>query len=213
MPEETNKSPASHEEHFNPPPMHYRVPFAVKVFFIVMMLAAFGYLVSVIVARHQVQNRFLTENYMAPIDLKPSPLPQLLVVDPKTNEQHSLIKLCHGKWVLVNLWATWCHSCQREMPSLAMLSTTLSPQLSILAVSVDETIAPVVDFVKAQNPNFTVLWDAQKQAPGLFKVNKFPETFLVSPTGEVVVQFSGPRDWATAEAIKYFKLKIMSSHN
>src|SRR5579863_10330408 len=42
-----------------------------------------------------------------------------------------------GKFVLVNLWATWCQPCLKEMPSLVALQVQLGPALTVLAVSED----------------------------------------------------------------------------
>src|SRR6266446_5125805 len=50
-----------------------------------------------------------------------------------------------GHWLLVNLWATWCAPCAREMPSLDRLQAKLGDRLTVLAVSQDRGGAPVVD--------------------------------------------------------------------
>ena len=51
----------------------------------------------------------------------------------------SRIRALHAKAVLVNAWATWCDSCEHELPMLQRLSESLAPQgLRVLLVSVDE---------------------------------------------------------------------------
>ena len=43
----------------------------------------------------------------------------------------------HGRWLLVNLWATWCAPCVREMPALDRLQAQLGQKLTVLAISED----------------------------------------------------------------------------
>lgn len=44
-----------------------------------------------------------------------------------------------GKLVVLNLWATWCEPCRREMPNLQQLSNSLDPQrFAVVAVAADE---------------------------------------------------------------------------
>jgi thiol-disulfide isomerase/thioredoxin len=49
------------------------------------------------------------------------------------------LRALHAKAVLVNAWATWCDSCEHELPMLQRLADTLAPKgVSVVLVSVDE---------------------------------------------------------------------------
>src|SRR5260370_16853300 len=66
---------------------------------------------------------------------QPVPAPEVSLADP-TGQTVELSEL-RGKLVLVNLWATWCEPCLREMPSLERLQSRLGERIAVLSVSED----------------------------------------------------------------------------
>ncbi len=113
-----------------------------------------------------------------------------------------------GKWVLLNFWATWCAPCRDEMPSMEMLTRRVDKDglnLEIVAVSVDDAWGEVNRFFGAVQPTFTVLWDKEKRSSNAYGTRKFPETFLIDPSGKVVAKFVGPRDWYNQGTVQYFQ--------
>ncbi|USN51944.1 MAG: TlpA family protein disulfide reductase [Myxococcales bacterium] len=110
-----------------------------------------------------------------------------------------------GKWVLLNLWATWCPPCQAEMPSLEILEKNFGDKLTIIALSADDSIEPVLSYIQTHKPSFKVYFDQKKQMTKLLGIDKYPETFLISPEGRFVSQMSGPRDWSSKAAFSYFE--------
>lgn len=137
------------------------------------------------------------------IKLVPSLMPKFSVYDPLSSNKVDL-SFDGEEMILLNIWATWCPPCQKEMPSLALLQEKLRGKLRIIALSVDDDVSAVTDFIKANNPSFTVLWDKDKASLKHFGVEKYPETFLISPDGYLTTQFSGPRDWGSALVLDYF---------
>lgn len=112
-----------------------------------------------------------------------------------------------GKWVLLNFWATWCAPCRDEMPSMEMLNRRVDQDglnMEIVAISVDDAWGEVNRFFGAVPPTFTVLWDREKRSSNAFGTRKFPETYLIDPTGKVVAKFVGPRDWYNQGTVQYF---------
>jgi len=110
-----------------------------------------------------------------------------------------------GKWVLVNFWATWCPPCRDEMPSMELLNRKLDGKLEMVAISVDEDWGEVQRFFGDTAPTFTVLWDKNKTVPRAWGTRKYPETYLIDPTGKIVAQYVGPRDWYNYGAVRYFE--------
>lgn len=193
------------EEELNPPPKSYRPSFAMKILFMCLAIAGvFGY-AYMIVSRRVTQAKFIENNQMAAIKLQKMAMPNFKIIDPMNDQEKNLYDFLGEKWTLLNVWATWCAPCQEEMPSLALLERKLEHKLNIIALSMDDDVSKVKEFIKTQNPSFKILWDQEKSASNKLGLNKYPETFLISPDGVLRIQFSGPRDWASKAAIDYLQ--------
>lgn len=193
------------EEELNPAPKNFRPSFNTKVAFLclaVLGIFAYGYM---IVDRRLHQAEFLENNQMAAIKLVKTPVPNTEALDPKTDRVLHLYDLLGHKWTLLNIWATWCPPCQEEMPSIELLHQQLKDELNIVALSVDEDVEAVKQFIKTNNPSFLVLWNQGKDIASRLGLSKYPETFLISPDGLLTIQFSGPRDWASKMAVNYLR--------
>ena len=116
-----------------------------------------------------------------------------------------------GRVALVNLWATWCGPCRKEMPALAKLQKELgSEQFEVVAISVDkkgvEASAAFLKETGAENlklyvePSLTILNDLQ--AIGL------PATVLIDRSGKEIGRLLGPADWASPEAQALIKAAL-----
>lgn len=201
---------AALEEILNPPPKKYRVSMLAKHIFMVFLLCGTAFYVYMIVDRRLSQQRYLVENEMAAIKLSQHMAPEFLMMDPQNGKQFALSQF-KGQWVLLNLWATWCPSCQAEMPSLDALEKKLGDKLTIIALSVDDKIDPIINYVATNKPSFKIYYDFTKVAARLFSTTKYPETFLISPEGKMITQFSGERDWSSGASLQYFK-KVLNIH-
>ena len=112
-----------------------------------------------------------------------------------------------GKYVLVDFWATWCAPCVAEIPRLQSAYAKYRARgFEIVAVSLDETKAPVLDFVAARK----IPWKQVHNAAGgadlveAFGVTNIPATFLIDPSGTIIrLELRGPAlDEALAKLIK-----------
>jgi thiol-disulfide isomerase/thioredoxin len=191
-------------------PKTYVVPDWTKVVFFWGALAMIVGLVGYQLDKRALYRRLLVSNVMRPIVLAPKDAPAFAL--PKGQDGPIISLDAFGKkWVLVNFWATWCPPCREEMPSLELLHRQISEDMVVLAVSVDENWLDVQKFFAHQPPSFAVVWDKGKKLATQFGVSKFPETFLISPDRKVVVQFSGSRDWSSAESLQYFREQIAAA--
>lgn len=87
-----------------------------------------------------------------------------------------------GKVVLINLWATWCGPCARELEAFKGLYSRYKDQgLEILAVSVDADVDLVPPYVKKKGLPFPVGFAEQR--PSLYRTTNVPVTFLVDKRG------------------------------
>jgi peroxiredoxin len=108
-----------------------------------------------------------------------------------------------GKVVLLNFWATWCPPCVAEMPQLNKLYKKLGPRgLHIVAVSTDNSIGYVKDFVSKNAIDFTVLYDERRTTTRSYKVFSMPTTFLIDKNGFIVEKFFGDYEWADSDMLK-----------
>src|SRR5712692_4500507 len=114
-----------------------------------------------------------------------------------------------GRIVLVNLWATWCVPCRKEMPALEILQTRLGgPNFEVVAVNID-TRDPEKpkNFLKEANltrlgyfsdPKAKVFQDLKNIGRAL----GMPTSVLVDAQGCEIGTIAGPAEWASDDAIK-----------
>jgi len=111
------------------------------------------------------------------------------------------------KVVLLNIWATWCPPCVEEMPSMDKLHQELKDEsFEILAVSIDVSGAmEVLPFMKKHKLSFPALTDSKGDIQSSYQTTGVPESFIIDKDGVIVEKVIGPRDWATPDAIRYFR--------
>lgn len=105
-----------------------------------------------------------------------------------------------GKPVLLNLWATWCGPCVKEMPSLDRISAARAGKLQVLALSQDSGLDKIdAFFAKAGIRNLGRYLDADNAVMGAVKVEMLPTTILFDAQGREVWRVAADRDWQSAE--------------
>ena len=137
--------------------------------------------------------------------LRPDPLsaslralnPDFELPDLKGNKVS--LRSLRGKPVLVSFFATWCPPCVEEAPSLEVLAGRLGDKAKVMMVSVDEDLEALERFY-AKGSLATVVRDESRQVPASFGTSKFPESFLIDPSGKVRYAFINKRDWSVPEA-------------
>jgi thiol-disulfide isomerase/thioredoxin len=108
-----------------------------------------------------------------------------------------------GKVVLLNLWATWCAPCRKEMPALDSLQKDLgSDKFEVVAMSVDRQGAPAskkfLDEIKVQNLKLYV--ESTSKSVGILRAAGLPTTILIDPEGREIGRLAGPAEWNSADA-------------
>ncbi len=121
-----------------------------------------------------------------------------------TGASHGL-EAFRGRYVLVNLWATWCGPCVLELPSLARLQAN-APGLKVVAINTDHEKVDAAAFLKSHGAGaLPVYLDTDRMMLRSFVVPGLPTTILIDPTGKVVARAEGPAEWGSPEAVAYFK--------
>lgn len=109
-----------------------------------------------------------------------------------------------GKVVLVNLWATWCGPCIREMPALDRLQAELGgADFEVLAIAQDRKgLEVVLPFVQKHGlTQLRVYVDPASRAPRAFGVLGLPASLLIDRAGNEVGRLIGPAEWDSPEAL------------
>ena len=120
-----------------------------------------------------------------------------------------------GRTVLVNLWATWCVPCRKEMPALDRLQTKLGgPNFEVVAVNID-TRDPEKPKSFLKDANLTRLDYFTDQKAKVFQDLKsigralgMPTSVLVDGQGCEIATIAGPAEWASDDAVKLIQAAI-----
>jgi thiol-disulfide isomerase/thioredoxin len=108
-----------------------------------------------------------------------------------------------GKPVLVNLWATWCGPCVKELPTLDRLSG--AKRITVLAVSQDSGPHASVEAFLASHKivNLASYQDPKSHLSGALGPDTvLPTTILFDANGHEVWRYVGDLDWTSPDAAK-----------
>ncbi|HEY4129609.1 MAG TPA: TlpA disulfide reductase family protein [Gemmatimonadaceae bacterium] len=94
---------------------------------------------------------------------------------------------------VLNVWATWCVSCQEEMAALDSLKHRFASQgVRVIAVSVDKTdIDRIRRFAETNHLDMTVAHDPSASINQTFQVVGVPSTFVIGPDGKLIWRRTG----------------------
>ena len=147
------------------------------------------------------------------VNHSPRSLPSLHFTD-ATGAEHSLADW-RGRTVLLNLWATWCVPCRKEMPALDALQAKLgNADFEVVAVNIDtrDTDKPktwlgqigVHNLAYYADPNAKVFQDLK----AIGKAFGMPTTLIVDRNGCELASLAGPAEWASGDAVKLVQAAI-----
>jgi len=108
-----------------------------------------------------------------------------------------------GKPAVVNLWATWCEPCLKEMPSLDRLQAEFDGKLAVAAVSEDrggaKLVVPFVD--KMGLKKLVVYLDPKSELGHALHVRGLPTSIVLDPAGRVVGKVEGGAKWDSEQML------------
>ena len=121
-----------------------------------------------------------------------------------------------GHFTLLHFWATWCTPCRVELPKLlALPKLPGAPAIKVALVSIDDSAG------QASLPRYAET--LQIKAP-IFLANAgtgdsdfwawgVPATYLITPTGQILGRFLGPRDWTTDASVQEIRVLLDGHHH
>ena len=116
-----------------------------------------------------------------------------------------------GKVVLLNIWATWCGPCRREMPSLDRLQEVLGGgDFAVVALSIDRAGIEVVRkfYADITIRNLGIYIDGSGKATRELATIGVPATLLIDRDGRELGRLVGPAEWDQPDIVQFLKRMI-----
>ncbi|UVK53259.1 TlpA family protein disulfide reductase [Mesorhizobium sp. AR02] len=139
----------------------------------------------------------------------PSAVPAISFMDaagqPKTLADYS------GKVVLLNIWATWCAPCRKEMPTLDRLQARLGgPDFEVVALSMDQKGPDAVKKFYADIGITHLALNIDTSAKAIFALSAvgLPTTLLINRDGKEIGRLIGPAEWDAPDMVDFIRGRI-----
>lgn len=102
-----------------------------------------------------------------------------------------------GKLVILNVWATWCPPCRKELPSLQRLQDALGTEdYAVLGLSVDTVADIAQEYLFERGIAFENFIDLEGvEVRRVLGIRAYPDTFIISPEGVLLRGIVGDRAW------------------
>jgi thiol-disulfide isomerase/thioredoxin len=116
-----------------------------------------------------------------------------------------------GRVVLLNLWATWCAPCRKEMPALDRLDAALGGDgFDVVAIASERGGAdkPKQFLAEIEARHLAFYHDPTAKLPAILKVFGMPTTLLLDRRGNEIGRLVGPAEWDSPEAGALLKAAI-----
>jgi thiol-disulfide isomerase/thioredoxin len=132
---------------------------------------------------------------------------------PFKNLQDETVKLSdyRGKLVLINLWATWCAPCIKEIPMMDKIRRdNQEKNLVVLPLSIDEEHDKVAAFLdRHQYTDYPSLIDPQQLIEQMLPADVVPATYVFDGEGNLVGFLRGYLDWGDEKVQPYLEKLII----
>lgn len=112
-----------------------------------------------------------------------------------------------GNYVLVDMWASWCGPCKREIPNIAEVNKQYKDKgLTVLGVFVWDDVKNLQPTIEAEGVTWAQIIDSEKCATELYGVDGIPAIMLIGPDGTILERGSSMRGENMKKTIeKYLK--------
>ncbi len=143
------------------------------------------------------------------VHAKPLPLPELVFEDESGRERR--LAEWRGRFVLLNLWATWCAPCKVEMPALDRLQAKLGgKEFDVVALSFDRAgpAAPRGFFEAEGIANLGLYIDKSGRGATALKAAGLPTTLLIDAEGREIARLAGIAAWDEEPILGFLRARI-----
>jgi len=120
-----------------------------------------------------------------------------------------------GKVVMVNVWATWCPPCVRELPAIERLATKFKAEdFALLPISIDadgkQQVQPFLNTLGMAG--FNSYYDPEQNLGQVFPLDTIPATFILDKNGQLIAFVRSFVDWDDAKAVTLIQGFIDKGH-
>lgn len=147
---------------------------------------------------------FHSETPLLLIHKEPMPIQPINFID-SSGRQRSFTDF-KGKHLLVNVWATWCPPCRKEMPALDRLQAKLepNPEPEIVAISVDAvSLDQLRAFYSVYNLRKMAIYNGNEaEVLEAMRIGGLPTTLLIDHDGKEIARLIGPTIWDGPEIME-----------
>lgn len=105
-----------------------------------------------------------------------------------------------GKPVYLNLWATWCPPCVRELPHIQAKYEQYKDRIHFLAISIDNEQEAPLSFLKSKGYSFPAGFGNPREISSLYRVEAIPVSYIIDANGIIKAKKLGSMDAATLES-------------
>ncbi|RTR31308.1 TlpA family protein disulfide reductase [Shewanella atlantica] len=132
-------------------------------------------------------------------------VPDVTFIDTEGGEVN--LKQYKGKVVMVNLWATWCAPCIKEIPQMENIrQTNIDKDLVVLPISIDEETDKVKPFLARHGLAHYKTWlDPNKDIDQVMPADVVPATYVFDGSGNLIGFLRGYLDWGDEDVQPYLE--------
>ncbi|WP_185970989.1 TlpA family protein disulfide reductase [Alkalicoccobacillus porphyridii] len=106
---------------------------------------------------------------------------------------------------IMNIWATWCEPCVRELPDLLELDNDYRDSgLAVITVNAqkyERVVEHTEEFIQEQNLTLPVFLDSEAELFQLYQIRGMPTTLVIDHEGIIVERIEGEVNYEMLEAI------------
>ena len=136
-------------------------------------------------------------------------LPSIKILGPKGDFVN--IQKAGGRYIILNIWATWCSPCVKELPSLQRLSDILPYESGwkVMAVSVDtkKNLPKVAKFAAHYKVDDIANYhDYNLELQNNIDVDRLPMTLIIGKSGRILYEIHGAAIWHDRDMVDFLEL-------
>ncbi|NEU30813.1 TlpA family protein disulfide reductase [bacterium LRH843] len=124
---------------------------------------------------------------------------------PMHEQESSNLHDYFGDVIILNMWASWCEPCKKEMPDLMKLQADYNEKgLTILTVNMqtfERTLKDAPEFIKEMNITLPVFFDEAGVVADRYQIIGMPITYIIGRDGTIEMQIPGEVNYEKLETI------------